>query len=56
MKLPVAVIAALTCLPALAQETYVLDPVHSQPGFEVRHLGMSNQFGGFTKSTAKACR
>ena len=38
---------------AAASETYVLDPVHSQPGFQTRHLGFSTQFGGFSKSTAK---
>jgi polyisoprenoid-binding protein YceI len=47
-------LAATAAWPAMAAtETYVLDPVHSQPGFQVRHLGMSNQFGAFTKSTSK---
>jgi polyisoprenoid-binding protein YceI len=49
----VVAFAAMAALPALAQETYTLDPVHSQPAFETRHLGMSNQLGSFTKSSAK---
>jgi polyisoprenoid-binding protein YceI len=38
---------------AAAQETYVLDPVHSQPVFEVRHIGFSNQRGNFGKLNGK---
>jgi polyisoprenoid-binding protein YceI len=38
---------------ALAEETYVIDPVHSQPMFEVRHMGFSMQRGTFTKATGK---
>src|SRR6185437_10188801 len=52
-RFAVALFAALTALPAIAEETYLLDPVHSQPTFQVRHLGFTNQLGSFTKSTAK---
>ena len=38
---------------AAAQETYTIDPVHSQPMFEARHLGFSQQRGSFAKSTGK---
>jgi polyisoprenoid-binding protein YceI len=36
-----------------AEETYVTDPVHSQPAYEIRHTIFSTQRGEFTKSTAK---
>ena len=52
-RLAVTALAASITLPAVAAETYVLDPVHSQPGFETRHLGFSNQLGSFTKSSSK---
>jgi polyisoprenoid-binding protein YceI len=46
-------LGASLALPALAAETYTLDPVHSQPGFVTHHLGFSNQVGRFEKSNAK---
>ena len=36
---------------AAAEETYKIDPVHSQPNFEVRHMGYSIQRGSFGKAT-----
>jgi polyisoprenoid-binding protein YceI len=39
--------------PAHAQETYVIDPVHSQPMFEVQHMGYSLQRGTFSKASGK---
>jgi polyisoprenoid-binding protein YceI len=36
-----------------AQETYVIDPTHTTPMFEVTHLGMSQQRGFFTNATGK---
>jgi polyisoprenoid-binding protein YceI len=45
--------AAAVAIPAAAQEIYVLDPVHSQPSFEARHLGFSLQHGGFGKLAGK---
>lgn len=55
MNVPTAitVLVAFTALPAMAAETYVLDPVHSQPTFETHHLGYSSQLGSFVKSSAK---
>ena len=49
----VAGIAIAIAIPAAAQESYVIDPVHSQPGFEARHLGLSVQRGSFGKATGK---
>ena len=45
---------AMLAGPAFGQETYVLDPAHSRPGFEVRHLGVTTQIGYFDKVSGKA--
>ena len=45
--------AAAVAVPASAQETYVVEPVHSQPPFETRHIGFSPQFGSFGKVAGK---
>jgi len=50
----IAALALLVTLPAAAaEETYNIDPVHSQPSYEVRHMGFSMQRGSFTKATGK---
>ena len=50
----VAVVAlAIMAGRAAAQETYTIDPVHSQPTFEARHMGFSQQRGSFARSTGK---
>ena len=36
-----------------AEESYVIEPVHSQPQWETRHIGMSPQRGSFGKVTGK---
>jgi polyisoprenoid-binding protein YceI len=38
---------------AAAEDVYTIDPVHSQPIFEARHMGFSQQRGSFAKSTGK---
>lgn len=48
-----ALALAITSGRAAAQETYTIDPVHSQPIFEARHMGFSQQRGSFAKSTGK---
>jgi polyisoprenoid-binding protein YceI len=52
-----AVVALLAFAVALsaaaAEETYAIDPVHSQPMFEVRHMGFSIQRGSFTKASGR---
>jgi polyisoprenoid-binding protein YceI len=53
VRLVVAAVAACAALPAWADESYALDSVHSQPGFVVQHLGLSNQVGSFRQSSAK---
>jgi len=50
----VAAVALAIVYPAAAQETYVIDGVHSRPSFEVRHLGMTYQWGIFDKISGKA--
>ena len=37
-----------TALPSLA-ETYTIDPQHSQAGFSIRHMMLSNVRGAFSK-------
>jgi polyisoprenoid-binding protein YceI len=49
----IALAIAITAGRAAAQETYTIDPVHSQPIFEARHMGFSQQRGSFAKSTGK---
>ena len=49
----VALFTSVVAGTALAQETYVIDPVHSQPMFEVQHMGFSLQRGVFSKATGK---
>ncbi len=46
-----AALPILLAVPAAAEERYVLDTVHSQPGFETRHLGFSTQYGSFQKAS-----
>jgi polyisoprenoid-binding protein YceI len=58
MAAPLAAVAAAITFTRLvgvvaAAETYIIDPVHSQPMFEVRHMGFSIQRGSFSKLTGK---
>jgi polyisoprenoid-binding protein YceI len=50
---PIAVLVVAFPLTVVAQETYVVDPVHSQPQYEARHIGMGSQHGNFGKMTGK---
>jgi len=52
-RLALAAVATLIALPAVAEETYVIDPVHSQPQWVATHIGFSNQHGNFGKATGK---
>jgi len=51
------VVVVLASLPAFAavaaEESYVIDPVHSQPQWEATHIGFSKQHGNFGKATGK---
>ena len=49
----IALALAITAGRAAAEDTYAIDPVHSQPNFEVRHMGFSLQRGSFGKATGK---
>ena len=51
-------VLALAALPALAQDTYKIDPVHSEVSFKVRHLlakvnGRFTKFSGLVKMDTK---
>lgn len=49
-----AALVLVVAAPVLAaQDTYDIDPVHSQPMFEVKHMGFSIQRGSFAKATGK---
>jgi polyisoprenoid-binding protein YceI len=48
----VATLALMVAASAVAAEdTYTIDPVHSQPMFEVEHMGFSIQRGTFSRVT-----
>lgn len=50
----VALACALSAGAALADETYTIDPAHSEPRYEIQHMGgMSMQWGSFGKLTGK---
>lgn len=49
----VASVLASAASPAAAEGSYSIDPVHSQPTFEVRHMGFSAQRGSFGNATGK---
>ena len=50
----VGAFAIAMAVPALAaEESYVIEPVHSQPQWETRHIGMSPQRGSFGKVSGK---
>jgi polyisoprenoid-binding protein YceI len=50
----IALLLAVGAGPACAaEESYVTDPAHSQPSYEIRHTIFSTQRGDFLKSTGK---
>lgn len=53
--LAAASLALALALPAAgAEETYAIDPVHSQPTYEIQHLrGLTTQRGSFSKLSGK---
>lgn len=49
-----AAVTAMSCaMPVLADDVYVIDPVHSQPQWEATHIGFSKQHGNFGRATGK---
>lgn len=44
-------LATAVATPALAADTYSIDPFHTFPVFEVNHLGFSTQRGRFNKTS-----
>ena len=54
MKRLITLAALAAAFPAIAQqETYAVDPGHTVPSFEVKHLGMSTQRGFFNKVSGR---
>lgn len=52
-QLAVAAFLALPAVAFAAPETYTIDPYHTYPNFVVDHLGVSNMYGRFDKSSGK---
>jgi polyisoprenoid-binding protein YceI len=52
-RLLLGVFAASLASAAIGQETYVIEPTHSQPQFDTAHIGYSVQHGNFGKATGK---
>lgn len=50
-QLAVAMLVSAIALPALAVDSYTIDPRHTCPVFEIDHLGFSVQRGRFNKAT-----
>jgi len=48
-----ALVVAFVAVPALAQETYMIDSDHTVPTFEVGHMGIATQRGNFSKTSGK---
>jgi polyisoprenoid-binding protein YceI len=50
-RIVVTAFAFAVCAPALGQETYMVDPLHTTATFAVSHLGLSLQRGSFGRTT-----
>jgi polyisoprenoid-binding protein YceI len=52
-----SILALIVCttlnLPAIAADSYTIDPRHTFPGFEISHLGFSIQRGRFNRTSGK---
>jgi polyisoprenoid-binding protein YceI len=53
MRFAAAALVAALSAPAVANESYTLDPYHTYPHFAVDHLGFSTMWGRFDKSSGK---
>ncbi len=55
MKRLIVAVAAVAgfCAPALAADTYTIDPGHTFPRFEISHFGFSTHHGQFNKTSGK---
>jgi len=53
IRMLVAGLVTAFAITASAQESYVLEPVHSQPQYEARHIGFAIQHGNFGKLSGK---
>ncbi len=54
MRTPLFAALLTAALPTLAQESYILDPSHTIVSFAIRHHGVSQQRGLFTRSQGRA--
>ena len=52
-KLLIAALGTALSAPALATDSYTIDPRHTFPMYEISHFGWSTQRGRFEKATGK---
>jgi len=46
-------IPAVFAVPAIAADSYTVDPAHTYPSFEINHLGFSTMHGSFDATSGK---
>ncbi|QHN05444.1 polyisoprenoid-binding protein [Granulicella sp. WH15] len=51
LRITMLALLAASTFPAIAQNTWTIDPVHSQANFEVRHLSVTTVRGAITNVT-----
>lgn len=52
-RLAAVLVSAAFALPAIAADSYTVDPSHTYPSFEINHLGFSNMRGTFDATSGK---
>lgn len=52
-RLAAGLISAAFALPAIAADSYTVDPSHTYPSFEINHLGFSTLHGTFDATSGK---
>lgn len=52
-RLAAGLISAAFALPAIAADSYTVDPGHTYPSFEINHLGFSTMHGTFDATSGK---
>ena len=52
-RLAAVLVSAAFALPAIAADSYTVDPGHTYPSFEINHLGFSTMHGTFDATSGK---
>lgn len=53
VQLVAVLMSSVFALPAIAADSYTVDPSHTYPNFEINHLGFSTMHGRFGATTGK---